>query len=336
MLNRTPKLGLLFAATCLISAVGCQHDPWVAAGEEAEAQAQSSVLAERDPLRVVHFADSVLGLDSVALRGKLEAMAPRHPLIFEPQWRENLPPYLLDEGVRALWADAKMVRPPLADFDALVGRMLDRVDGLQGQATGLRIYTYVSRAEEFEVLRANGALFVAWDRFLGADHPLYANESAYLRQRHDPYRIYSVLAANLYEPTSTGGGLLLDEMLRKGKQLLFIQTVLGEEDVYRYLTYTATQQEFVAANERQLWETLVRERWLFDSRADLKRKLIEVAPFSKLGSERDQEIPGQIGAWFGWRIMQAYWKEHPNLSLWEVLESSPKSAELLQQANFRP
>jgi hypothetical protein len=69
MLNRTPKLGLLFAATCLISAAGCQNDPWVAAGEEAEAQAQSSVLAERDPLRVVHFADSVLGLDSVALRG---------------------------------------------------------------------------------------------------------------------------------------------------------------------------------------------------------------------------------------------------------------------------
>ena len=80
----------------------------------------------------------------------------------------------------------------------------------------------------------------------------------------------------------------------------------------------------------------MRERWLFDSRAHLKRKLIEVAPFSKLGSERDQEIPGQIGAWFGWRIMQAYWKEHPELNLWEVLEASPKSAELLQQANFRP
>jgi hypothetical protein len=336
MLNRTPKLGLLFAVTALLLGVGCQNDPWISAGEEAEAQAQSSVLGERDPLRIVHFADSVLGLDSAALGVKLEEMAPRHPLIFEPNWRENLPPYLLDEGVRALWTDAKMVRPPLADFDAMVTQMLDRVDGLQGKPTSLRIYTYVSRAEEFDVLRADGALFVAWDRFLGADHPLYAEESAYLRQRHDPNRIYSVLAAALYEPASTGGGLLLDEMLRKGKQLLFMQTVLGEDDVYRYLTYTAAQREFVAANERDLWETLVRERWLFDSRADLKRKLIEVAPFSKLGSERDQEIPGQIGAWFGWRIMQAYWKEHPELNLWEVLEASPKSAELLQQANFRP
>ena len=323
-------------AAAFAGAVACQNDPWVAEGEEAEAQAQSAVLSERDPLRIVHFADSVLGLDSAALLVRLEAMAPRHPLIFEPQWRQNLPPYLLDEGVRALWTDAKMVRPPLADFDAVVTQMLDRVDGLQGQPTGLRIYTYVSRAEAYDVLRANGALFVAWDRFVGADHPLYAEESAYLRQRHDPYRIYSVLAAALYEPASTGGGLLLDEMIRKGKQLLFIQTVLGEEDVYRYLTYSAEQREFAASNERALWETLVRERWLFDSRADLKRKLIEVAPFSKLGSERDQEVPGQIGAWFGWRIMQAYWKEHPDLSLWEVLESSPKSAELLQQANFRP
>ena len=125
-------------------------------------------------------------------------------------------------------------------------------------------------------------------------------------------------------------------MLRMGKQLLFIQTVLSEEDAYRYLTYTSGHQEFATTNERELWETFVRERWLYDRRLDLKRKLVEVAPFSKLGSERDQEVPGQIGTWLGWRIMQAYWRAHPELSLWEVLESSPNSAELIQQSNYRP
>ena len=34
--------------------------------------------------------------------------------------------------------------------------------------------------------------------------------------------------------------------------------------------------------------------------------------------------------------MQAYWRAHPELSLWEVLESSPNSAELIQQSNYRP
>ena len=190
---RTPNLGLLFTGAALAAVLGCQNDPWVAAGEDAEAQAQSAVLAERDPLRIVHFADSLLGLDSAALAVKLEAMAPRHPLIFEPNWRENLPPYLLDEGVRQLWADAQKVRASTADFDRRANQMLYRVDGLQGQPTGLRIYTYVSRAEEYDVIQAEGALFVAWDRFLGADHPLYSNEATYLRARHHPERIYAAI-----------------------------------------------------------------------------------------------------------------------------------------------
>lgn len=326
----------MFTALVGFLAVACQSDPWDVAGEEAEAQAQSALLAPTDPLRIVHFADSVLDLDSTALSAKLTAMSKRHPMIFEPNWRENLPPYLLDEGVRQLWADAKNVRPALTEFDLRVRSMLDRVDGLQGKPTGLRIYTYVSRAEEFDVIQAENSLFVAWDRFLGADHPLYTNEATYLRPRHHPNRIYAAIAASLYAPSNNGGSQLIDEMLRAGKQLLFIQTVLSEADAYQYLTYTTAQQEFALANERQLWETMVRERWLYDRSMDLKRKLVEVAPFSKLGSERDQEIPGQIGVWIGWRIMQSYWRENPELSLWEVLESSPKSAELLQKSNYRP
>ena len=333
---RTPKLGVLFAASAALWLSACRNDPWTDAGEEAQAQAQSAILADQDPLRIVHFADSLLDLDSAAMLVKLEDMAPRHPLIFEPNWRENLPPYLLDQGLRQLWADAKKVRKPLADFDRRTKQMLDRIDGLQAAPSGLRVYTYISRAEEFDVLKTEGALFVAWDRFLGSEHPLYANESAYLRKRHDPERIYGSMAAALYEPTPSGGGQLLDEMLRRGKQLLFIQTVLGEEDAYLYLTYSADQQAFLAENEAALWKSLARERWLFDNRADLKRKLVEVAPFSKMGSERDQEIPGQIGVWFGWRIMQAYWRSNPQLSLWEVLEASPKSTEILKQSNYRP
>lgn len=336
MLLKTPKLHLLFAAVVGLLATSCQSEPWESAGEAAEAEAQSALLTTTDPLRIVHFADSVLDLDSAALQIKLGIMAPRHPMIFEPNWRDNLPPYLLDQGVRQLWADAKKVRQAPKEFDERVQAMLDRVDGLQGKRTGLRVYTYVSRAEEYDVIQANNALFVAWDRFLGADHPLYINEATYLRPRHHPNRIYAAIAAALYAPSSNGSGQLIDEMLRSGKQLLFIQTVLSEADAYQFLTYTTAQQEFAVANERQLWETMVRERWLYDRSLDLKRKLVEVAPFSKLGSERDQEIPGQIGAWIGWRIMQSYWREHPELSLWDVLESSPKSAELLQKSNYRP
>jgi len=34
--------------------------------------------------------------------------------------------------------------------------------------------------------------------------------------------------------------------------------------------------------------------------------------------------------------MQAYWRSNPQLSLWEVLEASPKSTEILKQSNYRP
>ncbi|MFM1884170.1 MAG: gliding motility lipoprotein GldB, partial [Bacteroidota bacterium] len=94
-------------------------------------------------------------------------------------------------------------------------------------------------------------------------------------------------------------------------------------------------QAFMEENERELWGLFVSQRWLFDDAVDLKRKLILPAPFSKFGTPKDREIPGKAGVWFGWQILQSYWRKHPEVPLADLMATDNASS-LFQQSGYRP
>ena len=320
----------------------CQNVPWDLAPVQSE------------PLEFVAFADSVGPLDSAALLPVLEHLAPKYPELFLPSvpdgdWRDDLLPYLSDPEVRALYQDVKTVQsevPALANSALLstVQTGLDRYIAHMGKDCpncypAKRLYTYVSRNEEPMVLIAPEAIFLPLDRYLGADHPAYAQESAYLVQQHQPenapVEIFKAIASWHYPEGLPTDYSLLNGMLSEAKTILFVQATLGDDAARRALGYSPGDQAFMEEHETELWGLFVSERWLFDDAVDLKRKLILPAPFSKLGTPKDREIPGKAGVWFGWQILQSYWRQHPEVRLADIM-ADPNATSLFQQSGYRP
>ncbi|MDG1252463.1 MAG: hypothetical protein P8N56_02180 [Schleiferiaceae bacterium] len=321
---------------------GCQNDPWDIAPVESEA------------IEFVAFADSVLPLDSASLLPALEHLAPKYSELFLPSvqggdWRDDLLPYLQDPEVKALYQDVLTVQsevPALqnAELLATIQAGLDRYDAHMGsnmvnRYPAKRLYTYVSRNEEPMVLIAPEAVFLPLDRYLGANHPAYARESAYMVQQHQPenapVEIFKAIASWHYPEGLPSDFTLLASMLSEAKSVLFIQATLGDAAARRSLGYSSGDQSFLEENEAELWGIFVSQRWLFEDEIDLKRKLIQPAPFSKFGTPKDREIPGKAGVWFGWQILQSYWRQHPEASLQELM-AFDNAQSLFQQSGYRP
>ena len=331
---------ILFLFGSLATLLGCQSEPW-------------DIIPDTGAnLSVVHFADSVLPLYSAALLPALERMQTSYPELFIPSveggdWREDLLPYLLDPEVRSLYADVLVVREEMTKestsnaFDDALQLGFGRYTAHFGDQAypWKRLYTYVSRNEEPYILLGPQVIFLPLDRYLGPEHPAYAQESAYLAQRHQPentlVEVFKAIASVHNAEGVASDYSLLASMLFAAKEVLFVQSTLGEEAALRCMGYRPQDEAFLEEHERALWGLFITQRWLYDDAVDLKRKLVMPAPFSKLGTPMDRDVPGQIGVWFGWRILQSYWQEHPDMTLPQLM-SGASAQTLLQDSGYRP
>lgn len=326
------KLILLIGILVLLNS--CQENPW-------EQLPRSNT---ENQVNIIHFSDSILGLDSISMLDKLEQMQYRHPIIFfdsdsSYNWKKDLPPYLLDPEVQALYKDALKSRMPLNDFTYDINSGVYQYKmRFQEEAKEFDIYTYISRNEKFWILEGPKHFFIPWDRYLGSDHPLYAREAKYQLARHDSDQVIIELFRSLSKghiPKVQKNSSLLSAMINSGKSILFLQTILGDSQAQKALNMDVIQNQFMINNESALWKVLLKKKWLFDNSFDLKRKLIEAAPFSAFTTSNDQIIPGQAGAWFGWRILQNYWSQNPELALSEIMDDENVNL-ILQKSGYRP
>lgn len=326
------KIVLLFGIAVLLNS--CQDNPWE----------QIAGPTSKNQVNIIHFSDSVLGLDSIHMFKKLEQMQYRHPAIFfesdsSSSWKKNLLPYLLDPEVQALFKDALKFRMPLDDFQSKIDYGVSQYRlRYQDRAKKFDIYTYISRNEKFWILEGPMHFFIPWDRYLGSDHPLYAREAKYQISRHDSDQVIIEVFRSLSKnhiPKIKNNSSLLSGMINSGKSILFIQTMLGDSEAQKGLNMDVIQNQFMIDNEVALWKVLLKKKWLFDNSFDLKRKLIEPAPFSAFTTSNDQMIPGQAGTWFGWRILQNYWSQNPELDLSEIMADENVNL-ILQKSGYRP
>lgn len=151
-------------------------------------------------------------------------------------------------------------------------------------------------------------LLIAIDTYLGEDHDLYAGINKYqkvgLEIDHLPADI-GLAYAYLFVPPSMDR-TLLGSMVYYGKlhylQQLFAPQSTGDQ----IFKYAPEKYEFTVNNESQMWSFFVDENLLYSTDPKLQSRFILPAPFSKFYLEVDQNTPGGVGQYIGYRIVKAY------------------------------
>ena len=181
--------------------------------------------------------------------------------------------------------------------------------------------------------------FVGLDNFLGAGYPGYEGIPAYqrdlLRQSQLPVAYAHALLAtlsleNFNDPT------LVAQMVYQGKIALATEALTGYSiETSEVLGYHPEEWSFLETSESNIWEVMVREKILFSTDMMVRQRLAEPAPFSKLGTAMDGDIPGRVARYIGYKLVKSYAENHRELSLKEIIKIRD-AQKFLRDAQYKP
>lgn len=205
----------------------------------------------------------------------------------------------------------------------------------------IKFYSYISNLDfSYPVLYVpqNQLCFAALDLYLGPNKKYYKSQPEYQAYFRQPAFLVRDCLEAVSDPLiarKKEAATLLDDMVYYGRKLYILQKLLPQKDEKIIVQYPPDKLGFCRKNERSIWAYFVENKYLFDTSQDLKRRFIEIAPFSKFRMKTDNETPGMIGRWVGWQIVKAYMNENPSVSL-EQLAKETDARKILKLSGYKP
>jgi hypothetical protein len=180
-------------------------------------------------------------------------------------------------------------------------------------------------------------LYVNIDMYLGADNPCYkaVELPLYIKERCEPaYLLIDIFKkAIVYKhlekaPHTT----LIENMITEGKKLYFTEMMLPDVDKRLIIGYSEEKYKWADDYLGSIWNYMIEKNELFGKGETLMRCYIEEAPFTK---PFGNESPGRIGTFIGWKLIQSYMKNNPEVSLSELMQDCDYQ-KILNTSKFKP
>ncbi len=157
------------------------------------------------------------------------------------------------------------------------------------------------------IVLTDSLLLVGLDNYLGAEHEFYGNMDRYiadgLRPEYLVSDVASALAGKFVPPPRARS--FVSQMVYYGKSLYLKDQLMPMVPDSVLIGYSAEQWEWAQANEGQIWRYFIERELLYKTDRELGPRFLDPAPFSKFRLMLDNESPGRIGRYMGWRIVQA-------------------------------
>jgi len=179
---------------------------------------------------------------------------------------------------------------------------------------------------------------IGLDMFLGADYPFYKSVGIpeyFSRQLTKEYIPVAVMRTVYRQtnPFEVDGKPLLDMMIQSGKEMYFLTKVLPFVDAHTLLAYSPEQLAWCKENEAMVYDFFVKQELLYEKNL---QKVVRYVMDGPSATGMPGESPGNIGAWTGLRIVQAYMEHHPELSLKELMEEPIDAQRFLLESKYKP
>ena len=190
----------------------------------------------------------------------------------------------------------------------------------------------------FNVVVRDNFAALSTDYYLGANYPLYDSIPelyAYQRQVMTPKNVASTYVSEWLIsqfPYFSEQDRLLDEIIYQGKILYLTSLLLEEEKIETLIGYTPEQWKWCINYEKDMWQTLIENKYLFSNDFHLRKKMLEDAPFTQPFT---QESPGRAGIFVGYRIVESYMDKNKNISPLELMKNSDAQG-ILERSGYRP
>jgi hypothetical protein len=200
------------------------------------------------------------------------------------------------------------------------------------------VFTYISGLQyEYPVQYFDNILIIALDLYLGKDYIPYRQIRlpAYKIKRMEADYIVTdcmkkIAEVNFLqqEPERT----FLDEIIKKGKVLYFLDAVIPQTPDTVKIGFTSNQLQWCRDNEANIWKFLINNNILYSADYQVIKKFTLDGPFTAAFSKKS---PTRIGNWLGWQIVSSYMNKNKDVSLNELMLDTD-AQKILTKSKYKP
>ncbi len=159
-----------------------------------------------------------------------------------------------------------------------------------------------------KVIVTDSLLVIALDTFLGSEHPFYLGIDKYVAKEMKPSQIgpYVAEAYAFQYVKPPRNANFISQIIYFGKQLYLKDLWMPNISDAEKIGYTEDEYAWAEENELYMWRYFVESEMLYNTDPKLGARFISPAPFSKFYLEIDNESPGMLGRYLGWKIVRSY------------------------------
>ncbi|MGS2738966.1 gliding motility lipoprotein GldB [Sinomicrobium sp. M5D2P17] len=261
-----------------------------------------------------------------------------YPFLFPPQYTDSVWIEKMKDTVQQELSDEVQKKfPDFSDSAAGLHSLFQHIKYYFPGFKEPRVVTLVSSGVDYrnKVIWTDSLLLVSLDTYLGKDHRFYKGISSYLSKNFSAENIVpdvaSAYAVHRIPPDRDRS--FLSAMVQAGKELYLKDLLIPSVPDALKIGYTEKEMIWVNANEREMWRYFVERNLLYATDTRLKDRFIEPAPFSKFYLDLDNESPGGVGRFIGWRIVRAYMRNN-DVSLQELLNAPAE--DIFKRSGYKP
>ncbi len=185
------------------------------------------------------------------------------------------------------------------------------------------------------VIVADTLLVLALDTYLGTDHKFYQNIKKYISKNMKSSQIGPDVVKAYAKQLVSGpkNRTLLAQMVYFGKQLYLKDILLPNISDAEKMGYTEAEMQWANDNEEDMWRYFIEKELLYNTDPNMASRFILDAPFSKFYLEIDNESPGRIGQYIGWKMVHAF-MENNEVTVSQLL--SKGAEEIFKNSKYKP
>ena len=153
-----------------------------------------------------------------------------------------------------------------------------------------------------------------------------------LRRYQKEYIVPSIVffESNRFNKMDPADHSLLADMVGYGKGYAFVKQIMPSAPDSLILGYSAENLRRTYASQRDIWSYFIAGKLLYEKVDLRKKKFIEERPFT---TEIGPKVPGAIGRWLGWRIVNRFRAENPGITLPQLMQTD-NAARILQDSGY--
>jgi len=126
---------------------------------------------------------------------------------------------------------------------------------------------------------------------------------------------------------------LLSQLVHEGKVMYALDAMLPKVNDTIKIHYTKNQLAWCKGNEFNMWAYIIKAKLLYTTDLSSTAKLTDDGPFTPYFNH--DLSPSRTGFWLGWQIVRTYMKNHPEVTLPQLM-AEKSTDRILRESGYKP